>query len=58
MLYFPDSTNAHSAMAMLRRWIKRIPQLAEGLEKHSMGKNSKYYTPQQARLIEFYLDEP
>lgn len=58
MLYFPDCTSPRSAMAMLRRWINRIPQLVEGMEKNSLGKNSKYFTPQQVRLIEFYLDEP
>lgn len=57
MLYFPYSTPAVAA-SHLMRWIRRIPELNDRLQKTHYVKTQKHFTSTQVRLIIEYIGEP
>ncbi len=52
---YPDSSNADSAMQLLRKEIRRTTSLKENLYKEQSKSNTPYYTHKQlAILLEHY----
>mgnify|MGYP002516268463 FL=1 len=56
--YFPDAASAHTAVNHLMSWIRRNPELTEGLVKLGYRKSAKYFTPKEVAMIVEYLGEP
>lgn len=56
--YFPDAASAHTAVNHLMSWIRRNPELTEGLVKLRYCKSAKYFTPKEVAMIVEYLGEP
>ena len=57
-LYFPTANSAHTAVNHLMAWVRRNPDLVNGLHKLSYRKSAKYFTPKEVALIIDYLGEP
>lgn len=56
--YFPDAASAHTAVNHLMSWIRRNPELIDGLVKLGYRKSAKYFTPKEVSMIVEYLGEP
>nr|WP_297659725.1 DUF4248 domain-containing protein [uncultured Prevotella sp.] len=56
--YFPEAPSAHTAVNHLMSWIRRNPELTEGLAKLGYRKSSKFFTPKEVAMIVEYLGEP
>lgn len=58
LLYFPTSNSSHTAVNHLMAWVKRIPEVIEGLQKLGYRKTAKYFTSREVKLIVDYLGYP
>lgn len=58
MLYFPTANNSHTAVNHLMAWVKKIPEVVEGLQKTGYRKTAKYFTAREVKLIVDYLGYP
>ena len=56
-MYFPDSA-PRTAVNLLTRWVKRCPDLIEGLRRTGYHNDAKSYSRRQVELIIRYLGEP
>lgn len=56
-MYFQTST-PRSASAMLKKWIKRNPELLANLTRAGYFNGQRILTPKQVRIIVEYLDPP
>ena len=57
-LYFPTANSAHTAVNHLMAWVRRNPDLVNGLHKLVYRKSAKFFTPKEIALIIDYLGEP
>lgn len=57
-LYFPTANSAHTAVNHLMAWVRRNPDLVNGLYKLGYRKSAKFFTPKEVALIIEYLGEP
>ena len=57
-LYFPTANSAHTAVNHLMAWVRRNPDLVNGLHKLGYRKSAKCFTPKEVALIIEYLGEP
>ena len=57
-LYFPTANSAHTAVNHLMAWVRRNPDLVNGLHKLGSRKSAKFFTPKEIALIIDYLGEP
>lgn len=57
-LYFPTANSAHTAVNHLMAWVRRNPDLVNGLHKLGHRKSAKFFTPKEVDLIIEYLGEP
>ena len=58
LLYFPTANSSHTAVNHLMPWVKRIPEVIEGLQKLGYRKTAKYFTSREVKLIVDYLGYP
>lgn len=58
LLYFPTANSSHTAVNHLMAWVKRIPELVEGLQKQGYRKTAKYFTAREVQLIVDFLGYP
>ena len=57
-LYFPFTENADTAVANLRKLMKRNPELMSELAAARYKPHAKVLTPRQVKIIVHYLGEP
>ena len=57
-LYFPTANSAHTAVNHLMAWVRRNPDLVNGLHKLGYRNSAKFFTPKEVALIIDYLGEP
>lgn len=57
-LYFPDTSNADTAVANLRNLMRHNPDLLAELEATHYRLHDKVLTPRQVGIIVHYLGEP
>ena len=50
LLYFPTANSSHTAVNHLMAWVKRIPELVEGLQKLGYRKTAKDFTAREGPL--------
>ena len=50
-LYFPTANSAHTAVNHLMAWVRRNPDLVNGLHKLGYRKSAKFFTPKEIALI-------
>ena len=58
LLYFPTANSSHTAVNHLMAWVKKIPEVVEGLQKLGYRKSAKYFTAREVQLIVDYLGYP
>ena len=58
LCYFPQCENPHTAVNRLMRWINRCAQLHKALKDHGYQTSSRWFSPQEVRLIIQYLGDP
>lgn len=58
LLYFPFANSSHTAVNHLMAWVKKIPEVVEGLQKIGYRKTAKYFTAREVKLIVDYLGYP
>lgn len=58
LLYFPTANSSHTAVNHLMAWVKKIPEVVEGLQKLGYRKSAKYFTSREVQLIVDYLGYP
>ena len=56
-LFFPTANSAHTAVNHLMAWVRRNPDLVNGLHKLGYRKSAKFFTPKEVALIIDYLGE-
>ena len=55
---YNSRANAQNAWLCLRRWINGCQELHEKLQASGYDGKSRTFTPEQVRLIVYYLGEP
>jgi len=55
---YNSRVSAHSAWLCLRRWIDRCQPLRDKLQQYGYDGRTRTFTPEQVRLIVYYLGEP
>mgnify|MGYP004700946445 CR=1 FL=1 len=58
LLYFPTANSSHTAVNHLMAWVKKIPEVVEGLQKLGYRKSAKYFTSSEVQLIVDFLGYP
>lgn len=58
LLYFPTANSSHTAVNHLMAWVKKIPEVVEGLRKLGYRKSAKYFTSREVQLIVDFLGYP
>ena len=58
LCYFPQAKHPHTAVNHLMAWVRRNPDLVNGLHKLGYRKSAKFFTPKEIALIIDYLGEP
>ena len=58
LLYFPTANSSHTAVNHLMAWVKKIPEVVEGLQKMGYRKTAKFFTAREVQLIVDFIGYP